>query len=328
MTKIALLGCGGWGKNLGRNLSELGALALIVDPAPTTAALAAEWGVEHADEPGAALDNPEIAGVVIATPAVTHFALAQSAMRARKDVFVEKPIALSTAEGARLAAVARETGRILMVGHLLQYHPVFVRLKALVAAGAVGRIGYISSTRMSLGLIRTEENVMWSFAPHDISMILAIAGAVPDRVKAVGTAILQPGICDMATLHMTFADGLAAQVGTSWLSPEKQQKLTVVGEKAMAVFSDTAPWAEKLSIHQKQVDWSGPKPRAQTGSVEFVDVDHGEPLRLEVQHFLDCIATRDLPRTDSAEALRVLAVLEAGQRSLDRNGDWVAVASL
>ena len=328
MTKIALLGCGGWGKNLARNLHEIGALSLIVDPAPAADLLASELGVRRVDDSAIAIADPEIEGVVIATPAVTHFALADAMMRAGKHVFVEKPIALSTGEGDRLAAVARETGRVLMVGHLLQYHPMFIALKALVAEGTLGRLRFISSTRMSLGMIRTEENVMWSFAPHDISMILGLAGQPPERVKTVGTAILQDCICDIATMHMTFQNGLFAQVGTSWLSPQKEQKLTVFGDKAMAVFSDTSPWEEKLGIHYKSVDWSGSKPRAQTGAVEFVKVPVGEPLRLEIEHFLDCIAQNRRPLTDAAEALRVLAVLQAGQASLDNDGAWTPVAQV
>jgi UDP-2-acetamido-3-amino-2,3-dideoxy-glucuronate N-acetyltransferase len=323
MVKLALAGCGGWGKNLARNLAELGVLDVIADPGPHAAAMAHNLGVRHVNTVDEILRDTAIAGLVIATPAVTHAAVAEAAMRAGKDVFIEKPIALAPEDGRKLGELAKLTGRVLMVGHLLQYHPVFIKLKELVKSGALGRIRHISSSRLNLGLLRTEENVVWSFAPHDISMVLALAGAEPERVSAIGTTILQEGIPDIATVHMTFGDGLKADVTSSWLHPQKEQKLIVVGDDGMAVFADTKPWAEKLCIYRNRVEWTDQKPKAIAGPMELIEVAQGEPLRMEMEHFIYCIENRALPRTDAAEANRVLAVLEASQTSLDAQGDWV-----
>jgi UDP-2-acetamido-3-amino-2,3-dideoxy-glucuronate N-acetyltransferase len=328
MARIALVGCGGWGKNLARNLSELGALSVIVDPAPQSAELAASLDVRHCIDIADVLRDPLIDGVAIATPAATHFSVAERALRARKDVFVEKPISLSVEEGVRLSKMADDAGRILMVGHLLQYHPVFLKLKALVTAGDLGRIRHISSSRLNLGMIRTEENVVWSFAPHDISMVLGLAGQVPTEVAAVGTTVLQEGIPDIATIHMNFDGGLKADVTASWLHPQKEQKLIVVGDDGMAVFSDTKAWEEKLCIHRNKVAWIDRRPKAIAGTSEYIDVAKGEPLKLEMQHFLDCIKSRSIPRTDAAEATRVLAVLQSAQKSLNASGAWLPCSVL
>jgi UDP-2-acetamido-3-amino-2,3-dideoxy-glucuronate N-acetyltransferase len=325
---IALAGCGGWGKNLARNLAELGALSVIADPSPEAATLAKALGVTHVDSIEAVLKRPEIIAVAIATPAATHALVAQLALKAGKDVFIEKPIALNTKDGHMLGSLAKSEGRVLMVGHLLQYHPVFIALKDLVKSGTLGRIRHISSSRLNLGMLRTEENVVWSFAPHDISMVLALAGGLPERVSAIGTTILQDGIPDIATVHMSFGGGLTADVTSSWLHPQKEQKLIVVGDDGMAVFSDTKPWAEKLVIHRNKVQWNGQKPKAVAGPVETIDVVQGEPLRLEMQHFVSCVETRQKPFTDADEANRVLTVLQAAQASLDSRGSWIKLAAI
>ena len=327
MTQIALIGCGGWGKNLARNLNELGVLSLIVDPAPAAGDLAASLGVRHSADLTHALDDPAVQGITIATPAPTHFAVAESAMRAGKGVFVEKPIALSTNEGWRLAEISKETGQVLMVGHLLQYHPIFIHLKQMIADGALGKIRYLASSRLNMGMIRTEENVIWSFSPHDISMVLGIAGSAPGRVSAVGAFVLPQAIADMGTVHLSWSDGLRADITSSWLNPQKEQKLVVVGDKAMAVFSDTLPWEEKLTLYRNEVTTVGGRPKAVAGVAEHIAVPKGEPLKLEMQHFIDCLTGNATPRTDAAEATRVLAVLQSAQQSLDSDNAWVATAS-
>jgi len=321
--KVALIGCGGWGKNLARNLNELGVLSLIVDPAPQAAELAKSLGVRHSTNPDDAMHDAEIIGIAIATPAPTHFTVAESAMRAGKGVFVEKPIALSTHEGERLAEISKETGQVLMVGHLLQYHPIFIHLKQMIADGELGEIRYIASSRLNMGMIRTEENVIWSFSPHDISMVLGIAGTAPDRVSAIGTYVLPQNIADAGTVHLSWAGGLRADVTSSWLFPQKEQKLVVVGDKAMAVFSDTLPWEEKLTLHKNQVASIDGLPRAVVGDAVSINVPHGEPLKMEMQHFIDCLIGETKPRTDAAEATRVLAVLQCAETSLKRDCTWI-----
>jgi UDP-2-acetamido-3-amino-2,3-dideoxy-glucuronate N-acetyltransferase len=328
MKSIALFGCGGWGKNLARNLHELGALSVIADPAQHAVELAVSLGVRHVADPAECLNDPGIDAIAIATPAATHFRVAEAALLADKDVFVEKPIALSTAEGKALAELASQRGKILMVGHLLQYHPVFLKLKAMVGEGVLGRVRHITSSRLNLGMIRTEENIVWSFAPHDISMVLSLAGSDPEQVMAVGTTVLQEGIPDIATVHLKFGGGLTADVTSSWLHPQKEQQLIVVGDKGMCVFSDTKPWAEKLCIHHNEILWIDQRPKAAAGPVEIIEVPQGEPLKLEMQHFLDCITSRSTPRTDAAEATRVLSVLQAAQQSLDTKGQWINPVAL
>ena len=252
---IALFGCGRWGKNLARNLHELGVLSAIVDDSPSAKEIAAGLGVRHFDDPEAIFSDNTVQGVAIATPAPTHFALARTALQAGKGVFVEKPISLSTMEGVQLSELAQKSGLVLMVGHLLQYHPVFLKLKQMVDDGILGNIGYIASSRLNMGTIRSEENVIWSFSPHDISMVLAIAGSAPETVSAVGSYVLPQQIADAGTVHLAWPGGLRADITSSWLLPEKEQKLVVVGDKAMAVFSDTREWENKLTLYHNTVSY-------------------------------------------------------------------------
>jgi UDP-2-acetamido-3-amino-2,3-dideoxy-glucuronate N-acetyltransferase len=322
MTRIAAIGCGGWGKNLVRNLAGLGALAIIVDPSDAARQIAADLDVPHEGDVSNVLDRADIDAVVIATPAVTHYEVARLALLAGKDVYVEKPIALSVDEGRALADIADAHGRVLMVGHLLQYHPVFQKLVAMVQAGDLGKVSYISSSRLNFGLLRTEENVLWSFAPHDVSMVLGIAGQAPLRVLATQATILQPGIPDITTVQLEFDSGITAEIRSSWLNPEKEQKLIVVGDKGMAVFSDREKWADKLVLYPNAVDWTSGRPKAAAGQAVTIAVEEGEPLKLEMAHFIDCIQTRARPRTDAIEAIQVLAVLQAAQRSMDNGSIW------
>jgi UDP-2-acetamido-3-amino-2,3-dideoxy-glucuronate N-acetyltransferase len=322
---VAIAGCGGWGKNLARNLQKLGVLKVIIDPSEKAKMLAIEMAVDIVDDLETVLADDAIAAVVIATPAGTHFALAKRCILAGKDVFVEKPIALNVSEAEQLKALADNTGKILMVGHLLQYHPVFIKLIAMVRAGDLGKIHYVSSSRLNLGVIRSEENVLWSFAPHDISMVLAVAGQVPSFVQASGVSILQEGVEDTTTLHMEFQSGLRADITSSWLYPLKEQRFAVVGSDGMAIFSDTRPWAEKLQFFRNKVRWTNGRPVAQAGLSEFIHVEEGEPLREELVHFLQCVADRSRPRTNVDEAIGVLRVLRGGQHSLNESGRKIAL---
>jgi UDP-2-acetamido-3-amino-2,3-dideoxy-glucuronate N-acetyltransferase len=307
---IAVLGCGGWGTNVVRSVAAIGALAAVSDP---NAALARK----HADQYGVrslsleeVLADPAIEGVMIAAPAHLHYDLAVRVIEAGKDVYVEKPLTLTTGDGRKLVALAQERGRLLMVGHLLQYHPAFIRLKELAAAGEFGRIVNIYSHRLNMGKIRREEDVLWSFAPHDISMILALAGESPTRVTSFKMPTLHPTISDTTISHFEFASGLKAHVHVSWLNPLKEQRLVVVGDKAMAVFDDRQKLDQKLAIYRHRVAWTGGVPRAVAVEPEYVPIPDEQPLINECQHFLDCIRSRATPRTDGREGLAVLAVLE------------------
>ena len=313
---VAVVGCGHWGKNLVRNFRELGALAAVVDSNPGLASdLAARHGVPVLSW-AEVLKNAEIPAVVIATPAVRHAELCRQALDAGKHVFVEKPLALAADEGAELAARTADGGQILMVGHLLQYHPAFLRLQDLVTEGRLGRIQYIYSNRLNLGKIRREENVFWSFAPHDVSMILALAGEMPERVLATGACYLHKTIADTTTTHLAFPNGVNAHIHVSWLHPFKEQKLVVVGDKGMASFDDGQPWASKLLVYPHVIHWRNGMPEPERAEAEAILLEEAEPRRLECRHFLDCVATGSRPRTDAAEGQRVLQMLTTAEASM------------
>jgi len=323
MPKIAVIGAGSWGRNLVRNHAELGALRLVCDSNELVLAqLKTQYPqIETCLSPADVFSARDIQGVVIATPAETHFSLARECLLAGKHVYVEKPLALSDVDGEELIRIAQEKNQILMVGHLLQYHPVFVRLKKLAATGCLGRINYIYSHRLNLGKIRREENALWSFAPHDISMILSLTGEEPESVQATGGNYLHRKIADVTTTHLDFPSGIKGHVFVSWLHPFKDQKLVVVGDRKMAVFDDTMPWPEKLLLYPHEIVWKNNLPVPAKGEPERVgDIPEEEPLRLECEHFLSCISNASKPLTDGDEGLRVLRVLNASQQSLDQKG--------
>jgi predicted dehydrogenase/acetyltransferase-like isoleucine patch superfamily enzyme len=313
---VAVVGCGHWGQNLVRNFHRLGALAAIADADPVRAG---ELGRQCA-VPVLTYDQilaaAEIDGIVLATPAELHADLGLRALHAGKHVYIEKPLALTVADGEQLVAATGD--RVLMVGHLLRYHPAFVALEELVAGGRLGRLQYIYSNRLNLGRIRREENVFWSFAPHDLSMILALTGDMPERVQAVGSCYLHKSLYDVTTTHLTFANGINAHIFVSWLHPFKEQKLVVIGDGGMAVLDDGLAWSDKLTIYPHQVDWVDGSPQPTKAAGQPIALDEAEPLALECRHFLDCIATGRAPRTDGAEGLRVLRVLEWAEQSMQR----------
>ena len=317
--QVAVIGCGYWGKNLVRNYHNLGALKLICDKNETTLA---DFKSQYADVDTCfaladVLTHKDIAGVVIASPAETHFSIARESLLAGKHVFVEKPLTLHEQEGRELIALAAEKNRVLMVGHLLQYHPVFMRLKAMASSGDLGRINYIYSHRLNLGKIRREENILWSFAPHDISMILSLAEEDPESVITTGGNYLHQKIADVTTTHLEFPSGLRAHVFVSWLHPFKDQKLVVVGDRKMAVFDDTQSWNDKLLLYPHQIQWKNHMPVPSRADPERVDVPEEEPLREECAHFLECISDGLKPLTDGREGLKVLNILNASQASLN-----------
>jgi len=318
MTSIAHIGCGYWGKNIVRNMAELGFLRAVVDADTAAAARAAEAHGVSALSMEEVLADKAIDAISIASPAELHARHAEAALRAGKHVFVEKPLALDVADAERLAALADARGLVLMVGHLLQYHPVYQRLREMVEAGAFGRLLYVYSNRMSLGKFRREENVLWSFAPHDISMILGLVGEEPEEVSAQGTVAFTPGIADMATMQMRFPSGAGGHVQACWMHPFKEQRLVVIGERAMAVFEDSEPdWGRKLKIYRHAIDRSGPVPVPVKAEAEEIAVAPSEPLKAECSHFAECIERKRRPLTDGAEGLRVLRVLARAEQALE-----------
>jgi len=320
---LAQIGCGYWGKNLFRNFSSLPECKLtwLAEPDPQHR----PPGVRATSDWREPLRDPEVQAVVIATPAVTHYEIARAALLAGKDVFVEKPLALQRAEGEELVRLAAATDRILMVGHILQYHPAVRKLQAMVESGELGKIQYIYSNRLNIGKIRTEENILWSFAPHDISVMLMLLGEMPTVVAAHGGNYLHQHLPDVTMTTLEFASGVRGHIFVSWLHPYKDQRLVVVGDKKMIVFDDTLP-ANKLLAYPHHVEWVDRKPVAHKADAEPIPVEDAEPLRLECAHFLECIATRQQPRTAGQEGLAVLTVLEACQQSLNQGGASVPLA--
>ena len=313
---VAVIGCGYWGRNLVRNFAELGALAAICDPDQASASqLSARYGAPVIAM-DAVLRDPAIAGVAIAAPAAQHAELATAALEAGKHVFVEKPLALTVPEAERVCVLAEQHRRVLMVGHLLQYHPAFIALRELVRDGALGRLQYLYSNRLNLGKVRREEDILWSFAPHDLSMILSLVGQEPVDVAATGGYYLHKTIADVTTTHLTFPGGEQAHVFVSWLHPFKEQRLIVIGDRAMAVFDDSQPWGEKLVLYPHRIEWRETMPVPRRADANPVPLTEGEPLNLECRHFLDCIGSGSRPRTDGAEGLRVLRVLARASQSL------------
>jgi UDP-2-acetamido-3-amino-2,3-dideoxy-glucuronate N-acetyltransferase len=317
MRNIACIGGGYWGRNLIRNFSDIGALLCVCEVnAHTREELSAAYpSVRMVNNIEEILCDPEIHGVAIATPAVTHGDLVRQCLLADKDVFVEKPLCLSIQEGKELVMLASRRRRILMVGHLLWYHPAVLKLKQLVEDGELGRVEYIYSNRLNLGKIRREENILWSFAPHDISVILSLVGEMPDSVQAQGGNYLHEKIADVTLSLLSFPSGVKAHIFVSWLHPYKEQKLIVVGDRQMAVFDDLEP-ENKLVLYPHSISWKNHQPVPNRAEGRPVPIDSIEPLKAECQHFLQCIKTRQSPLTDGMEGLRVLTVLQQCQDAL------------
>lgn len=317
--QLALIGAGYWGKNILRNLKELGSLRKVYEALPQRVEeLKNQYpDVYFAQSIKEIIDDPEVKGVCIATPAATHYSLVKEFLLAGKDVFVEKPLALNIVEAEELVKIAEEHNRILMVGHILRYHPGVKKLKSLIENGELGEIYYIYSNRLNIGKLRTEENILWSFAPHDISVILYLVGQEPLEITAYGGAYVQREIFDVTLTHLVFPNNIKAHIFVSWLHPFKEQKLVVVGSKNMAVFDDMAD--EKLTLYPHKIRWvNGLVPVAEKADKIVVEVERKEPLKEELKHFVECIVERKTPYTDGREGLRVLKVLQNAQEFLNR----------
>lgn len=315
---VAVVGCGYWGRNLVRNFDELGSLQMVCDGD----AVARDLASQIAPEARVVSDfhdvlASDVDALVIATPAETHYELARQTLESGKDVFVEKPLSLNYDQGRSLVNQAMQNGRILMVGHVLEYHPAVVRLRDLVRSGELGDVYYIYSNRLSLGKVRREENILWSFAPHDVAVILRLLGSEPFEVVACGGSYLQPNIADVTVTNLLFDNGVRAHIYVSWLHPFKEQRMVVVGSKKMASFDDVAG---RLVVYDQRVEIRQGQPAPVRGLGEDVPFSKEEPLKLECQAFLRAIATRDQPLANGESGLRVLSVLQAAQRSLTMNG--------
>jgi predicted dehydrogenase len=318
MPNVAVIGCGGWGRNLVRTFHRLGALKAVCDiDAERGQSISSTFGVPLCDVEDL-VRSAEIDAVVIATPADDHASVALDALRGGKHVFIEKPMALTVQEALTVRDAGNRAGRVVMVGHLLQYHPGFIALKRTVEEGTLGRIQYIYSNRLNFGKVRKKENVFWSFAPHDISMILSLTGEMPVSVETHGSYYLNRSVSDVTTTHMRFPNGIDAHIFVSWLHPVKEQRLVVVGETGMAVFDDMRPWPSKLLFYPHRVDWRNGEPELKSAPGQPVPLEEEEPLLRECRHFLECAATGIRPVTDAEEGIRVLEVLSRSEVSLER----------
>lgn len=309
--RIAVLGCGYWGANHIRTLKSLGALSAVSDANRARAEGFASEQDCRAIDPDDLFEDKEIDAVVMALPPQFHAEYAIQLVNAGKDVLVEKPIALTVAEAKQAVKAARAAKRVYMVGHVLRFHPAFETLKALIDAGELGEVRYIHSHRLGLGKFHTENDALWDLAPHDLSMILAITGSAPVEVRGEGAALLDH-LSDFAHLHMRFANGLRSHLFTSRLNPYRERRLTVVGDKAMAVFDDVAPRDRKLAIYRHAVWQDSGQWAFTTNEPTYVSVEEGMPLTRELEHFIECIETRSPPRTTGEEAIEVLRILTAG----------------
>lgn len=334
---IAVVGTGDWGANLVRNFANLPGTRLVsvcdADPQRLAKTAAQYPGVRAVGDVADVARDPEVQGVVVAASAVSHYPLARALLEAGKDVYVEKPLTLEVAHAEELVRLARTKGRVLMVGHLLLYHPGVQYLKKMVVDGQIGDLLYIYCQRVNLGKVRKDENALWSFAPHDLSVILYLMDQEPVDVAARGAAFLQAGVEDVVFVDLRFASGQTAHAHVSWLDPHKLRKFTVVGTQKMMVFDDMEA-SEKIKVYDKGVDRAGQVVSygdaltVRSGDILIPKISLQEPLRLECLHFVECVRERKRPLTDGIGGLRVVKVLDAAQRSLKAGGQPVPIAPL
>ena len=314
----AVIGAGDWGKNHVRKFHELGSLKAICESNKTVAKnMFDEYGVPNKSYDDI-INNPEIDAIVLATPATTHKDLGLKAIEQGKHLFIEKPIALNLSDAETLTKAAQEKGLILMVGHLLQYHPCFEKMKDLVASGELGELRHVHSRRFNIGKFRQEENVIWDLGPHDASMVLSLIKSEPTSISTSASNYLLPTVSDFATINLTFENNINAELSLSWLTPQKEHRLIVVGSKAMAVFDDTLDWDEKLRIHRHQcaMEYNKPATLERDMEGEAIKVPFKEPLLNECATFLSCIETNTQPPSNGEEACRVIKLLEAADPSI------------
>lgn len=320
--RVVVVGCGYWGRNLVRNFHALGALAAVVDATPAGRQLAAELapGVEVVDALEPLLTRRDLAAFALATPAVTHAPLGLKILAAGKDLFVEKPMALTVAEGRALVELAERNGRILQVGHVLEYHPAVPILRSWIASGKLGRLRRLHSHRLNFGKVRTEEDALWNVAPHDFAVMLRITGWMPSEVSCFASYSLGTPRADFAIAMLRFPNGIDAHVFAGWLHPTKEQRLVAVGDLGTAVFDDAAPLAQKLTFYDQHVEFKDGQPLLHKGAAQPEPLSADEPLRLECAAFLEAVVTRRPPLSDGHSGLRVISVLEACRHSAENGG--------
>ena len=324
--RIGVAGLGYWGPNLARNFAGIDGceLAWVCDASPEALArmLARFPGVTPASEIAQMLADPDLDAVALATPVPTHAELAVQVLRAGKHCFVEKPLAQSVADAQRVVQAAHDNARVLMVGHLLEYHPGVRKLKELADTGELGdQIFYIYGNRLNLGKLRADENALWSLGAHDVSVVLHLAGEEPEEAVAHGQSYVREGVEDVVFCFLRFASGLSAHLHLSWLDPHKERRFTVVGSRRMATFDDMA-LEGKLTIYDKGFDEDARgygEYITRSGDIFSPRIPNLEPLRIECEHFVQCVRTGERPRSDGDSGLRVVRVLEALQDSLDRS---------
>jgi predicted dehydrogenase len=321
--RVAVAGLGYWGPNIARNVARLpdAELAWCCDASETNWPRAMEQfpGVPFTGELDEILADDSVDAVALATPVPTHAALALRVLEAGKHCFVEKPLAQSTADAEAVVAAAERGGRVLMVGHLLEYHPGVMKLKELIDGGELGRVLYIYGNRLNLGKLRADENALWSLGAHDVSVLLRLAGEEPSDVEARGESYMREGIEDVVFCFLRFPSGLAAHLHLSWLDPHKERRFTVVGESRMATFDDMA-LEGKITVYDKGFDEhssSYGEYITRSGDIWSPRISNVEPLRTEVEHFVQSVRDGTPPISDGAAGLRVVRVLEALQQSLD-----------
>lgn len=310
--QVGVIGAGNWGKNLVHNFQVLGALAAVAEPNSTLqVALSDRYPdlLVYADY--RSLLQSEIPAVAIATPVHTHYQIVKDALLAGKDVFVEKPMTLVTREAEELAVLAEERGRILMVGHLLLFQPAVQWIKAYLDSGALGRVHSLHQERLNLGRARAVENVLWSLGVHDVAVLLYLVGQEPSHIRATGQRVLQSEIEDDVYLHLDFPGCMQAHLHTSWFWPEKRRRLVVVGSRGMLVYDESD---QSVTLHRKGI---GPDLMNRDEGSEKVYQGSGEPLRLELEHFLEVLQTRKPSITNGASGADVIRVLEEASRRLE-----------
>jgi len=327
MAAIGMIGAGRWGMNWVKTLAALPNTELRrccdVSAASLERVRQQFPQVQTTTSLDDVLGDPTLDAVVVATIAPTHYDLARRALTAGKHVLVEKPMTLTTADAVELTELARARRRVLMVGHLLEYHPVVRQLRGLIDSGELGEVHYLYSQRLNLGTIRTDENAWWSLAPHDVSVANRLFGAAPVSVQCRGQCVVSPRVADVVFATLEYPGGRLAQVHVSWLDPNKSRRLVVVGARKMAIFDDTA--AQKLVLCDKGFQRNGNTITLRQGDNTVPRVDPAEPLAVEAQHFVDCIHTGRRPVSDGQAGTDVVSVLEYGQRSLDQGGPVVTI---
>jgi len=315
---IAVAGCGKWGINHIRTAHKLfgSRLKYCIDPENKQKQIneISDSAVFSTDIE-TALKDDNVKGIIVSTPAETHFDITKKCLQAGKNVLVEKPITLKSEEAFILKDLASQKGLKLMVGHLLLYHPAVLRIKELLDDGSLGKLQYIYSNRLNLGTVRTEENILWSFAPHDISVIQFLTGEVPEDVYATGAVFLTENIQDTTLTVLKFRNNIHAHIYVSWLHPFKEQRLVVIGDKSMIVFEDSLK-ENKLKFYPKGIDIVNGMPVKRDQDFVNIEFDNTSPLELEQMHFVECIKTDTNPRTDGINAIEVLETLERAQKEL------------